>query len=68
MSNDVLPPAFYRAEADYLTPPEHDICVCTCDNCREDDHCQSCDPPEPDWEKDAEERAELREERDSYRD
>ena len=28
MSRDVLPAAFYRAEADYLTPPEEDDCTC----------------------------------------
>ena len=28
MSSDVLPAAFYRAEADYLTPPEEDDCTC----------------------------------------
>ena len=40
MSSDVLPAAFYRAEAGYLTPPEPD-CECDCFVCDDGEHCRN---------------------------
>lgn len=68
VSSDVLPAAFYRAEADYLTPPEAE-CECACDMCENDLHCCQVDCHvndddfELDYEREAEEREEMREER-----
>lgn len=60
MSRDILPPAFYRAEAAYLTPPEPE---CQCEE--GEGFCPVHDDEEEaiDWEREQEIRDELREER-----
>ena len=61
MSRDILPPAFYRAEAAYLTPPEPEC------QCEEGEGCRPGHADEEeaiDWEREQEIRDELREERD----